>query len=384
MSTSSVVQFNFPTTIKFGPGAVKLAPDALKRRGHTRPLIVTDQTLAGLPMIANLNKTLTESGLIPAVYAGVHGNPVESQVTKGVAAYHEHGADSIVIIGGGASLDVGKVIGLMANHPGRLFDYEDGKPDARPVDQPIPFMIAIPTTSGTGSEVGRSSVVSDDTTHAKKIIFDPRLLCPLVLADPELTVGLPPAVTAATGFDALTHCVEAFLAKGFHPIADGIALEGVHYVAKHLVSAVKRPSDLTARGGMLMASMMGAIAFQKGLGVTHSCAHALSTVFDTHHGLANALMLEACLEFNREAVPERLARLGIAAGLVGHTDDMAKGFIKWVAQLKKEIGLPASLSAAGIKDTAKCVDVAFADPCHPSNPRPVGRADIEALYRAAL
>jgi alcohol dehydrogenase class IV len=273
----------------------------------------------------------------------------------------------------------------MVNHPGQLFDYEDGKPDARPVDQPIPFMIAIPTTAGTGSEVGRSSVVGDDKTHAKKIIFDPKLLPPLVLADPELTFGLPPAVTAATGFDALTHCIEAYLSKGYHPICDGIALEGVRQVSRHLAKAVHNGKDLEARSGMLIASMMGAIAFQKGLGVTHSCAHALSTVHDTHHGLANALMVEPCMEFNLEAVPERMARLGQAAG-VKATDDaaLASGFIKWLGALRKEVGLPSGLKAAGIKDTAACLDIAMADPCHPSNPRAVTRADFEKLYARAL
>ena len=278
----SIVQFNFPTTVKFGAGAVNLAPDALKARGKKKPLIVTDKGLVKLPMIENLTAALKKAGLAPAVYGGVFGNPVESQVKDGVAAFKEHHADCLVIIGGGAPLDVGKAIALMVNHPGKLFDYEDGKPDARPVDQEIPFMIAIPTTSGTGSEVGRSSVVGDDVTKAKKIIFDPRLLVPLVLADPELTYGLPPAVTAAVGFDALTHNVEAYLAKGYHPICEGIALEGVRLVAKHLPKAVHDPKNLDARGGMMVASMMGAAAFQKGLGVTHSAAHALSTVYDTH------------------------------------------------------------------------------------------------------
>jgi alcohol dehydrogenase class IV len=246
-------------------------------------------------------------------------------------------------------------------------------------------MIGIPTTAGTGSEVGRSSVVSDDKTHAKKIIFDPKLLIPLVLGDPELTFGLPPAVTAATGFDALTHCVEAFLAKGFHPLADGIALEGVRLVARWLPKAVKEGKSLEARSNMLAASMMGAVAFQKGLGVTHSCAHALSTVFDTHHGLANALMLEACMEFNLEAVPDRLARLGQAVG-VKSTDDreLAQGFLKWIPAFKKEVGLPANLRAVGVKETAKLLDIACADACHPSNPRPVERRDFEKLFARAL
>jgi alcohol dehydrogenase class IV len=380
----AVVQYNYPTIIKFGAGAIKLAPDALKQRGLKRPLIVTDKALASLQMIADLAADLEKVGLIPAIYAGVFGNPTESQVKAGVTAYHEHGADSFVIIGGGAPLDVGKAIALMANHPGQLFDYEDGKPDARPVDQPVPFMIAVPTTSGTGSEVGRSSVVSDDKTHAKKIIFDPKLLPPLVLADPELTYGLPAAVTAAVGFDALTHNIEAFLAKGNHPMADGIALEGVRLVAQHLVKAVKSPRDYEARAGMQQASLMGAVAFQKGLGVTHSCAHALSTVYDTHHGLANALMLNACMEFNLSAVPERLARLGQVVGVKSLDQAaLAQGFIDWLAGLRKEVGLPSGLAAIGAKTTDALLDFAVADPCHGSNPRPVTRDDFVKLYARA-
>ncbi|MCX6106047.1 MAG: iron-containing alcohol dehydrogenase [Proteobacteria bacterium] len=380
----AVVQFNYPTTIKFGAGAIKLASEVLKQRGLKRPMVVTDRALGNLPMITDVIASLGQVGLIPAVYAGVYGNPTESQVKGGVNAYHEHGADSLVIIGGGAPLDVGKAIALMVNHPGHLFDYEDGKPDARPVDQPVPFMIAVPTTSGTGSEVGRSSVVSDDTTHAKKIIFDPKLLPPLVLADPELTYGLPAAVTAAVGFDALTHNIEAFLAKGYHPLADGIALEGVRLVSLHLAKAVRAPRDYEARAGMQLASLMGAIAFQKGLGVTHSCAHALSTVYDTHHGLANALMLNACMEFNLSAVPERMARLGQAVGVRSlDQDTLGKGFISWLAALKKEVGLPTGLAAIGAKTNDALLDFAVADPCHGSNPRPVTRSDFINLFAQA-
>jgi len=379
-----VVQFNYPTTIKFGAGAIKLAPGALKQRGLKRPLVVTDQALSTLPMLSELNVNLTQAGLIPAVFAGIFGNPTESQVKAGVTAFHEHGADALVIIGGGAPLDVGKAIALMVNHPGLLFDYEDGKADSRPVDQPLPFMIAVPTTSGTGSEVGRSAVVSDDKTHAKKIIFDPKMLPPLVLADPELTFGLSAAVTAAVGFDALTHNIEAYLAPGYHPIADGIALEGVRLVGQHLLKAIREPRDLAARGGMQMASMMGAIAFQKGLGVTHSCAHALSTVYDMHHGLANALMLDACMEFNLSAAVERLACLGQAVGVrTLETKDLADGFLRWLTKLRQECALPTGLAALKATPTESLLDFAVADPCHASNPRPVSRGDFAKLFLRA-
>ena len=270
----------------------------------------------------------------------------------------------------------------MAHHPGELFDYEDDKPDGRPVDQPIPFIVAIPTTSGTGSEVGRSSVISDDKTHVKRIIFSPRLLAPIVLADPELTFALPPHITAATGMDAISHCVEAFVSKGFHPLCDGIALEGVHLAAGSLLQCYREPKHLSSRRDMMAASLMGAVAFQKGLGVTHSCAHALSAVCDIHHGLANALMLAACMRFNASVVPDRLARLAVAAGAGSTPDD----FVAWLESLTQSLNVPANLRAAGVSETqiGALTEIAVNDVCHPCNPRAVSREDFEALFRAAL
>ncbi|MCC7440485.1 MAG: iron-containing alcohol dehydrogenase, partial [Bdellovibrionales bacterium] len=275
---------------------------------------------------------------------------------------------------------------------GDLFDYEDGKPGARPVDQQMPFIACIPTTAGTGSEVGRSSVVSDDQTHRKVIIFDPRLLAQVVLLDPELTLGLPPLMTAATGMDALTHLIEAYLAKGFHPMADGIALEGMKMVARWLPEAVKHaakipgkstPEHLEARGMMLNASMMGAVAFQKGLGVNHSLAHALSTVADMHHGTANAIVLDVCMEHNAKAVPQRFKEMARALGLPGGSPG---AFIAWIKSMKKKLGMPATLSEAGVtKDQIqKLVDVAEKDGCHPSNPVAITRKDFEKLFLKAL
>jgi len=245
--------------------------------------------------------------------------------------------------------------------------------------------VAIPTTAGTGSEIGRSTVISDDKTHAKKIMFSPRLLPPLVIADPELTYGLPPHVTAATGLDALTHCLEAYLAKGWHPICDGIALEGVKLIAKHLEQAVIQPKHKEARRHMLVASMMGGAAFQKGLGVNHSCAHALSTVYDMHHGLANGMMLDACMAFNHEAVPEKFAVLATAVG-IREADDRkaAQGFLTWLRGFRTALGLPSGLKKVDIKITDQLLDVAFGDVCHGSNPRPVTRDDFRRLYEAAL
>lgn len=370
--------YNYPTRMIFGPGTRAQLGDLLKARGKQRPLIVTDKGIAGLPFVSEMVETLKAGGLEPAVYSDIHGNPDKPQVTGGVEAFRAHNGDSFINLGGGAALDVGKVIALMINHPGDVFDYEDGNPDMPPVDQDIPFNIAVPTTAGTGSEVGRSSVISDGQ-HIKRIIFDPRMLPPLVVADPELTVGLPAHVTAATGVDALSHSVEAFLAKGYHPMADGIALEGIRMVKDNLETAVKEPDNIVARGNMLMASSMGATAFQKGLGVTHSCAHALSAVCDLHHGLAIAIMLPACMRFNAEALPERMARLQAAA-------DTDLAFDRWLEELNKTVGLPLRLSEAGVKEehVPHLVAIAVKDVCHACNVRDVSRDDFEMLFKTML
>lgn len=371
-----ITQYNYPTTIRIGAGVRAELPTVLAAAKVTRPLIVTDAGVAALPWFEALCGLL--DGFALAVWSDFQGNPVESHVIAGAAAAKAHRADAIIALGGGAPLDVAKCIALMQHHPGDLFDYEDGKPDGRPVDQAMPYIVALPTTAGTGSEVGRSSVISDDATKAKKIIFHPRLLPSVVLADPELTYGLPPHLTAATGMDALTHLVEAFLAKGHHPMADGIALEGVRLVAQHLEAATR--GDRAARLGMLDAAMMGAVAFQKGLGVNHSCAHALSTVADLHHGLANALMLPACMRFNLETEPDRFLRLARA---VDPTATDGAQFIAWLVGLSRALGLPQTLAEVGIRpdQLPALLAVAEADPCHPSNPRPVTRADFEAMYQ---
>jgi alcohol dehydrogenase class IV len=375
-------RFSFPTIIHFGAGARDLLGAHLNEAGVKRPLLVTDKGVAALPLHEALLAHLGGAGLEAASFSGIWGNPVKSQVTAGVEAFRAHGADSIVGLGGGAALDVAKAIALMVHHPGDLFDYEDEKPGARPIDQEIPYWVALPTTSGTGSEVGRSSVVSDDVTHIKKIIFSPRLLAKTVFADPELTIGLPAHVTASTGMDALTHCVEAFLAKNYHPICDGIALEGLRLAAGKLAKAVHQPADIDARGDMMMSSMMGAIAFQKGLGVTHSCAHALGTVVDMHHGLANGVMIDHALAHNI-AEADKFRRMATTVGL---SDTSPGAFLSWLSSLKKEIGIAAGLKSAGVaadKHTA-LVDIAIDDACHPNNPVVCTRADFDRIFRAAF
>ncbi|HEX4924203.1 MAG TPA: iron-containing alcohol dehydrogenase [Bdellovibrionales bacterium] len=376
-------KFSFPTLIHFGPGVRRELGGFLKASGIRRPLIITDRGVAGLPFLGEIKSQLQAAGMSVAVFSEIWGNPVKSQVTAGVKAFKTHDADGIVGLGGGAALDMAKAIALMATHSGDLFDYEDEKPGAKPIDGPIPFWVALPTTSGTGSEVGRSSVVSDDVTHVKKIIFSPKLLAKAVFADPELTLELPAAVTASTGMDALTHCVESYLAKGYHPICDGIALEGFRLAAFNLEKAVKNPKDIEARSAMMMSSMMGAIAFQKGLGLTHSCAHALSTVVDLHHGLANGVMIDHALKFNVPAVADRFKQLAKAIDL---KDTSPEGFLAWLAQLKKTLNIPSHLGAVGVKreHLAKLTDIAVQDGCHGSNPRPVSKDDFTKIFQEAL
>jgi alcohol dehydrogenase class IV len=376
-------RFSFPTLIHFGPGARKLVRGHLEEQGLRRPLVVTDRGLAALPVFEELMGLRGGGSLTAARFTEIGGNPVHGQVVAGVKAFQDHTADSIVGVGGGAALDVAKAIALMAKHPGDLFDYEDEKPGARPIDQDIPYWVALPTTAGTGSEVGRSAVISDEKTHVKKIFFSPRLLAKAVFADPELTVGLPPAVTAATGMDALTHCIEAFLAKDYHPICDGIALEGLRLCAKALPRAVANGKDLEARGDMLMASMMGAIAFQKGLGLTHSCAHALSAVADLHHGYANGVMIDHALKFNLESSRERFARM---AATVGLKDTSGEAFLDWLRDLKKTIGIPAGLGGTKVPREAlrTLPALAFQDSCHANNPRPCREEDFKKIYEEAF
>jgi alcohol dehydrogenase class IV len=374
--------FSFPTLIHFGPGVRKDVGAHLKEQGVGRPLLVTDKGLAALPLPKELMESVRSAGLEPALFSDIAGNPVESSVTGGVAAYRAHKADGIIGLGGGAALDVAKAIALMATHPGALFEYEDGRPDARPIVGDVPYWVALPTTAGTGSEVGRSAVISD-ADHIKRIVFSPKLLARAVFADPELTLGLPAKVTAATGMDALTHCIEAYLAKDYHPICDGIALEGLRLAARALPRCVEVPGDIQARSDMMMASMMGAIAFQKGLGLVHSCAHALSTVADLHHGFANGVMIDSALRFNLESSAEKFVRM---AQVVGIADATGEGFLRWLRELKARIGIPAGLKAAGVdrRELERLSSLAFQDSCHQNNPRPCREDDFRQIYTAAF
>ena len=376
----SIAHFSFPTTIHFGPGSRKLAGAHLRDRGLRRPLVVTDRALATLPVLTEF-MTHLRTGLDVGVFAGVHGNPTCSQVMDGAAAYKTHRADCVIGFGGGAALDVAKVVALMAVHDGHVLEYAWDHPQVRPITAELPYLIALPTTSGTGSEVGRSSVVSEDETRLKRIVFSPQLLAKVVFADPELTLTLPAAITAATGMDALTHNVESYLSPAYHPLCDGIALEGARIAARALGTAVREPGNLQARSDMMMASMMGAIAFQKDLGAVHSCAHALGAVCDLHHGLANALMIEPVMRFNLEAVPGKFAELAHAVGAGGR-----EAFVPWLAKLKQQIGIAPNLSAVGVKreQIGRLVEVAEKDICHRTNPRPCAAADFARFFEQAL
>ena len=376
----TISNFSFPTPIRFGAGARKLVAQHLLDAGLRRPLIVTDRALGALPVLAEFSSHL--QGLDVAVFSGVFGNPTCSQVMDGAAAFKAHRADCVIGFGGGAALDVAKVVGVAATHPGDILEYVWDHPAVRAITGDLPYFVALPTTSGTGSEVGRSSVVSENDTHLKRVVFDPKILARMVFADPELTLALPAAVTAATGMDALTHNVESYLSPAYHPLCDGIALEGTRIAAAALLTAVREPANLQARSDMMMASMMGAIAFQKDLGAVHSCAHALGAVCDLHHGLANALMIDTVLAWNFEAVPRKFDELAHVCQVAGG----GAGFVPWLVALKRSIGIVGSLASHGVRSEQipRMVQIALQDICHQTNPRPCTAADFERRFKAAL
>ena len=376
----SITNFSFPTPIKFGAGARKLVAAHLLGAGYKRPLVVTDKALGALPVLAEFLTHL--GGLDVAVFSGVFGNPTCSQVMDGAAAYKAHNADCVIGFGGGAALDVAKVVGVAATHEGDILEYVWDHPQVKPIVNELPYFVALPTTSGTGSEVGRSSVVSENDSHLKRVVFSAKILAKVVFADPELTLGLPPHITAATGMDALTHNIESYLSPAYHPLCDGIALEGTRIAAAALLSAYKEPGNLQARSDMMMASMMGAIAFQKDLGAVHSCAHALGAVLGLHHGLANALMIDTVLAWNYAAAPGKFDELAHVCGVAGG----GKAFVGWLQQLKQSLGIVGSLSTHGVtaEHLPRLVEIAALDICHQTNPRPCTAQDFEALFKAAM
>ncbi len=391
---TTLARFAFPTTIHFGAGASGQVGAHLAALGKRRPLVVTDRVLAQLPVAKAFVAALRDAGLEPAVFDGVFGNPTVSQANAGGAAFAAHRADCVVGFGGGAALDVAKIVGVAGTQGHDMLEYVWDHPQVRPMPDDLPYFVALPTTAGTGSEVGRSSVISEDDTHVKRIVFSPKILAKAVFADPLLTKDLPAPVTAATGMDALTHNVESYLSPAYHPLCDGIAVEGVRIAARALPRAVRDGADLEARSDMLMASMMGAIAFQKDLGAVHACAHALSTVADLHHGLANGIMIDHVMRFNLAAAAGKLAELAHVARVpgadAGSEEARAGAFVDWLGALKMQVGIPATLAGyRGARpvtraDVPRLVEVASRDLCHQTNPRPCTPADFEALFAAAL
>jgi len=385
--TMSLCLFSFPTPTLFGPGALRELPARLERLGMKRPLVVTDAGLLATDAFRSLAEVLgaERQGQSWFLYSGVHPNPIETDVIEPAALFLNHACDGVVAMGGGSALDAGKAARLLAKRPGfdlaRFYEESDWSGLA-------PF-VAIPTTAGTGSEVGRSSVITLNSTHRKAVLFHPELLAKLVILDPELTVGLPPGLTAATGADALTHCIESYTCPQFHPMCDGIALEGIRLIVDALPRAVRVGTDLDARGRMLVAAAMGAIAFQKDLGVVHSMAHPLSTLCGLHHGLANALCLIAGMRFCADRKPGLYRRVGLACGLDVLTvsdREADQRVIVFIAQFLDGLGLADRLRNHGVKPDHidALVDQAVDDPCHKTNVVPVTAADFRALYLAVI
>ena len=379
---NTVRQFNFPTTIRFGAGAIKELPDHLLANGLSRPLLVTDPMVSGLDFFKAIKESLLVKNISVEVFADIHKNPVKSDVLKGGDAFKATDRDCIIGIGGGAAMDVARAIVLRVNHHRDLFDYDDLIGGDQYVTEDVPYFITVPTTSGTGSEVGRSAIISEDDTHRKRILFAPKLMAKIVFADPLLTMELPAFVTAATGMDALTHNMEAFISKNFHPLASGIGLEGIYLINQSIVDAVNKP-DLASRSKMMIASLMGAVAFQKGLGVVHSLAHPLSSLLDTHHGLANAVNLPYGMRFNAPGLETEFKRMALAMELNATNGEAV---VNHLFDLNQQLGLPVRLGDIGVKEEhiETLSDLAWADFCHPNNPKPVSRADFKQLYTEAL
>jgi alcohol dehydrogenase class IV len=375
--------FNFPTSIKFGAGRIKELADHCKASGMSRPLLVTDKGLAAMPMVSDIMSSLAKAGLKAGLFGDVKPNPVEENVLEGCKVFRDGKYDGVIAFGGGSGLDTGKMIALMQGQTISIFDLEDvGDWWTRADASKIVPIVAVPTTAGTGSEVGRAGVITHPKTHEKKIIFHPAIMPKVALLDPELTVGLPPKLTAATGFDAFAHCLEAYCAPFYHPMAEGVALEGMRLVHGNLGKAVKKGKDLDARGNMLMASAMGATAFQKGLGSIHALSHPFGGLYDAHHGLLNGIIMPYVLQANAKKIEGKIERVAHYLGIKGGFN----GFLKYVLALRKETGIPHSVGALGI-DTKRLDEVAamaIKDPTHEANPVAFTEKQYKALARKCV
>ena len=387
-----VNQYNYPTTILYGPGAVGELARRLAAAGDRSFVLVTDAGVVKAGLADRVRDPLVAAGLAVELFTDVHPNPIEEDVEKGVEAFRRAGASGLIALGGGSPMDVAKAIAVLVTHQGPLSRFDDAKGGDKHITNPVPPVYAIPTTAGTGSEVGRSGVIITRDTKAKTVIFHPSLMPKVAVLDPELTVGLPASLTAATGFDAFTHGLEAYFAKGFHPMADSVALGCMELVVEALPRAVARGDDLEARGRMLLAASMGATAFQKGLGVIHSLAHPLSTHYGIHHGLANALLMPDALSFQLEEKADRFTddlreRYQRVARLFRGREKARPGELpEAVRAFRTRIGIEDTLPERGLKreDIPQLAREAYADPCHSLNPIPLTQDDLVAMYERCL
>lgn len=376
--------WSFPTQILFGPGRIKNLPQACESQGMRRPLLVTDPGLAALPIVEAALQSLRAAGLEAGLFSNIKGNPTGTNLADGIEAFRNGRHDGVIAFGGGSALDAGKVIAFMSGQTLPWTDFEDRTNEWKRADpEGIAPIVAVPTTAGTGSETGRAGVITDESDHTKKIIFHPKMLAGVVISDPELTVGLPAHITAATGMDALAHCLEAYCAPGYHPMAEGIAVEGMRLVKDYLPRAFADGSDVEARAHMLAAASMGSVAFQKGLGGIHALSHPVGAVHDTHHGLTNAVFMPYVLAFNRPAIEDKLGRL--AAWLDLREQNYA-GFLDWVLSFRSELQIPHTLAELGVDDARldELSVMAEKDPTAGGNPRPLTAADCRQLFEAAL
>ncbi len=376
--------WGFPTTIRFGVGRIEELPDACREVGIERPLVVTDKGLAPLAMISDAVAMLTGAGLGAGLFSDVQGNPIEANVNEGLQAYRRGGHDGVVAFGGGSAMDVGKCIALMVGQTRPIWDFEDREDWYRRANADgIAPVIAVPTTSGTGSEVGRAGVITNLDDHTKRIIFHPKMLPAIVIEDPQLTTGLPPHLTAAVGMDALSHNMEAYCSPVFHPMADGVALEGMRLIKTWLAAACADGNDLEARGNMQVASSMGATAFQKGLGAMHSLSHPCGSLLDTHHGLTNGVVMPYVLAFNAEAIEEKMTAL---ARYLDLPNPSGRSVQNWVLALREQIGIQHTLADLGVSEDLipRLARMAIDDPTAPTNPVKLTVAKLESLYARAI
>ncbi len=378
------VNWNYPTAVRVGAGRLQEVPDACRELGMTAPLLVTDPGLLALPMVEQTVEFCRTAGLACRVFSAIKSNPTGTNVEKGIRSYHDGDHDGVIALGGGSALDAGKAVALMAGQQLSLWDFEDIGDNWTQADaDAIASVVAIPTTAGTGSEVGRASVILDEDAARKKIIFHPRMLPSIVILDPELTIGLPPFLTAATGMDALSHNLEAWCSPVYHPMAEGIAVEGIRRIRECLPRVVVDGADIEARTQMLVASTMGATAFQRGLGAMHALAHPLGALYDAHHGTLNAVLMPYVLEANRSVISSSIGRLAQYIGLESSTFE---GFLGWVLKLRHEIGIPENLAALeiGDEDAQRIGQMAFEDPSASTNPIPLAPSDYRTIFRNAV